>query len=116
MRKVTQERIQAFAFVISVCMCVGLSVVIMARSLVGLGRPCQIQLDEKINPNIAPAGSLMRLPGIGLSRAEAVVVYRENFGEKERNSPAFRDANDLQKVRGIGPKTVQNISEWLKFE
>jgi competence ComEA-like helix-hairpin-helix protein len=116
MAKVTQERIQAFAFVISMCMCVGLSVVIMARSLAGLGRPCQIQLDEKINPNIAPAASLLRLQGVGPSRAEAIVAYRENFGEKERRGPAFQDVNDLQKVRGIGTKTVQNLRQWLKFE
>jgi competence protein ComEA len=99
-----------------VCMCVGLSVVIMARSLAGLGRPRQIQLDEKINPNIAPAASLLRLQGVGPSRAEAIVAYRENFGEKERKGPAFRDANDLRQVRGIGPRTAQNISQRLKFE
>jgi competence ComEA-like helix-hairpin-helix protein len=116
MAKVTQERIQSFAFVISVCMCVGLSAVIMARSLAGLGRPCQIQLDEKINPNIAPSVSLLRLQGVGSSRAEAIVTYRENFVEKGRKGPAFQDVNDLQKVRGIGPRTAQNISQWLKFE
>jgi competence ComEA-like helix-hairpin-helix protein len=116
MPKVTQERIQAFAFVISVCMCVGLSVVIMTRSLAGLGRPRQIQLDEKINPNIAPAVSLLRLQGVGSSRAEAIVAYRENFGEKESKGPAFRDANDLRQVRGIGPKTVEGVKEWLRFD
>ncbi len=116
MPKVTQERIQAFAFVISVWMCAVFSGGFLLWSFVVQGQPSQIQLDEKINPNIAPAVSLLRLQGVGSSRAEAIVAYRENFGEKERRGPAFQDVNDLQKVRGIGPRTAQNISQWLKFE
>ena len=80
------------------------------------GQPCQIQLEDRINPNNAPASSLLRLPGIGLARAEAIVAYRQNFGEKGRKDPVFRDANDLSQVRGIGPKTVENLSEWLGFD
>jgi len=57
---------------------------------------------------------LARLPGIGLVRAEAIIAYRENFYDNEARP--FRDCDDLQKVRGIGPKTAANICEWLKFE
>jgi competence ComEA-like helix-hairpin-helix protein len=116
MAKVTQERIQAFAFVISIMMCAALAAGFLLRGVAVQGRPRQIQLDDRINPNNAPAVSLMRLQGVGLSRAEAIVACRENFGEKERRGPAFREANDLQKVRGIGPRTAQNIGQWLKFE
>jgi len=56
------------------------------------------------------------LPGIGISRAGAIVAYRENIAEQNTGMPAFENPNDLQKVKGIGPKTVENISEWLKFE
>jgi len=111
-----QKRIQSFAFVISVCVCVLFSVGFAVSSLSQFQQSREIALDERINPNEAPMVSLVRLPGIGIGRAEAIVAYRENFGERELNRPAFRNCDDLQKVRGIGPKTVENISQWLKFE
>jgi len=116
MAKVTQERIQSFAFVISIMMCAALAGGFLLRGVAVQGRSRQIQLDDRINPNNAPAVSLMRLQGVGLSRAEAIVACRENFGEKERRGPAFRDANDLRQVRGIGPKTVEGLGEWLRFD
>jgi len=73
-------------------------------------------LESQINPNVAPTASLVRLPGIGIGRAGAIVAYREEFSKKDANNPAFRNCDDLQKVKGIGPKTVENISKWLKFE
>ena len=111
-----QNRIQSFAFVIAAGVCVLFSIALAASGLLGVGQSCQIVLDEQINPNDAPLASLVRLPGIGIGRAGAIVDYRKNFSEKEPNSPAFRNCDDLQKVKGIGPKTVQNISQWLKFE
>jgi len=77
---------------------------------------CEIELDEKINPNDSPVASIIRLPDVGLVRAKAIVAYRENFDDKDKESRPFQDCNDLQKVKGIGPKTAQNISQWLKFE
>jgi competence protein ComEA len=115
MTEARQKRIQSFAFVISIIAAVCLSwgfVENVAKS----GQSHKIELDEKINPNNAPAASLMRLPGIGISRAEAIVAYREKFNQRNKNEPAFQNCNDLQKVKGIGPKTVQNISQLLKFE
>lgn len=111
-----QSRIQSFAFVISVCGCVLLSFGFSASSFVAVRQGGVIELDEKINPNEAQIASLVRLPGIGISRAEAIVAYRKNFSNRESNKAAFRNSDDLQKVKGIGTKTVQNISQWLKFE
>lgn len=113
--EVRQSRIQSFAFVISVCGCALLSVGFAASSFVGIRQSSVIELDERINPNEAPIASLVRLPGIGISRAEAIVAYRGNF-RKEGQNKAFQDSDDLQKVKGIGPKTAQSIGEWLKFE
>ena len=73
----------------------------------------EVKLETRINPNTASAASLVRLPGIGLSRAEAITAYRKKFSE---SGDVFQSADDLQKVAGIGPKTVQNIKPWLKFE
>ena len=119
MTNTNQDGIQLLAFVISVCLAVCFSVGFAASGLVRL-EPAfsgfEIELDERINPNDASPASLVRLPGIGVSRAAAIVAYRKNFSEQNGNKPAFKNCDDLQKVKGIGPKTAQNISQWLKFE
>ena len=111
-----QNRIRSFAFVISVsvsvCFCIGFA----ASSFSRLQQSCEIRLESRINPNDAPLASLVRLPGIGIARAEAIVAYRKKFIEHNGNKPAFEVIDDLQKVRGIGPKTAQNIGQWMKFE
>ena len=118
MKQTRQNRIQAFAFVIGVCVAVCFSCGFVSNN--GRGEStfdrCEIELENRINPNYAPVESLVRLPGLGLGRAGAIVAYRENFHGKEGESPAFHNGDDLQEIKGIGPKTVQNISEWLKFD
>lgn len=111
-----QNRIQSFAFCLAVSVAVCFSIGFAVSSLLELGQSYEIGLDEKINPNDAPLASLVRLPGIGISRASAIVAYRRDFSERNDNKAAFENCDDLQKVKGIGPKTVQNISQWLKFE
>jgi competence protein ComEA len=44
----------------------------------------------------------MRLPGIGRRRAEAIVELRKRLKR-------FRTANDLLRVRGIGPKSLKRM-------
>ena len=111
-----QQRIQSFSFVIAVVVCILLTVGFAGSSIFGDRQSCKTELEEKINPNDAPAASLVRLPGIGVGRAGAIIAYRENFAEEEPNGQAFGTVEDLEKVKGIGPKTAGNISEWLKFE
>jgi len=111
MTKAGQKRIQSFAFVISIIIAVSFCMVFIAN-LAEPGQSDKIELDEKINPNYAPAASLVRLPGIGISRAQAIVAYRQKAGANE----AFQSCDDLQKIKGIGPKTVESVSQWLKFE
>jgi competence ComEA-like helix-hairpin-helix protein len=114
--EVRQSGIQSFAFVISVCGCTLLSIGFAASSLLATRESSIIELDEKINPNNTPVASLVRLPGIGIGRAEAIVAYRDNFSKEDSDNRAFRNCDDLQKIKGIGPKTAENISKWLKFE
>lgn len=73
-------------------------------------------LDAKINPNVAPVASLARLPGIGLTRAQAIVVYRERVYEETGNRIVFRSPGDLQQIRGVGPKTVEGLVDWLRLD
>jgi len=111
-----QDKIQAFALVLGACACVLLSVGFSGSSLSRSQRPCEIVLAEKINPNDAPVASLLRLPGIGPARAQAIVLYREDFTKDQRPGLAFRSPKDLQNIKGIGPKIVENMTTWLQFE
>jgi len=71
-------------------------------------------LETAINPNTALAASLMRLQGIGAARAEAIVWLRQSVEAVGGRQP-FNSAEDLQRVRGIGPKTSSRLSESLEF-
>ena len=56
---------------------------------------------EPVNINQADAQSIASgLNGIGLKKAEAIVLYRE------QNGP-FKAADDLANVKGVGEKTIE---------
>ncbi len=61
---------------------------------------------ELIDINSATAKELERLPGIGPQIAGRIVAYREQHG-------AFKRVDDLTKVRGIGPKTLERLRPHL---
>jgi len=79
-----------------------------------IGRADNFALDSRVNPNSDSAASLMRLPNIGPSRAGAIIEYRRQFATEGKD--VFENAADLQKIKGIGPKTVETIRPWLCFE
>ena len=59
---------------------------------------------EKVNINTADAATLDRvLVNVGPSKAEAIVAYRKQHG-------AFRSAEQLAQVDGIGLKTVKRTA------
>ncbi len=113
-----QNSIQSFAFVMSICVAVSLCCSFVSNP--GTGESTsdrhEIELESRINPNVAPVESMVRLPGLGIGRAGAIVAYRESFDQANGESPAFLRCDDLQKISGIGPRTVQDLSEWIKFE
>ena len=77
----------------------------------GLGLTNPRPLDT-INPNSDPIASLVRLPGIGLSRAIAIVEYRQSHSQ---NGPAFQTPDDLDAVPGIGEKSIEKMRNWLSI-
>ena len=65
--------------------------------------------DGKININTASAENLSLLPGIGEVLAQRIVEYRQTNGP-------FQDIWELNKVYGIGEKTIKEIQILIKVE
>lgn len=70
----------------------------------------RLQYDERYRPmvniNRADEATLTTLEGIGASKAQAIILYREMFG-------GFANVDELTKVKGIGQKTVDNNRDRL---
>jgi DNA uptake protein ComE-like DNA-binding protein len=75
------------------------------------------QIDQRIDPNTASWQELACLPAIGEVKAKRIVQYRHERGvhPESKVSAVFRHPDDLRAIRGIGPKTTQKISPYLKF-
>ena len=70
------------------------------------------EVSSRINPNTAGSTELQILPGIGPSRAGAIVRYRSVYSGKK----VFKCCRDLEAVKGIGPRTAEKICKWLIFD
>lgn len=59
-----------------------------------------------VNINTADEAALQTLPGVGKTRAGAIISYREKNG-------GFRTAEDLMKVSGIGESTYETLKDFV---
>ena len=64
---------------------------------------------ELISINTADLNELQELPGIGPSKAEAIIQYREENG-------AFKAIEDLQNISGIGEKTFEKLKDLISIQ
>ena len=64
----------------------------------------EVPISQKININRAEGWLLEALPGIGETRAQAIVEYRESNG-------FFRDTRELIRVEGIGEALYNEIQD-----
>jgi competence protein ComEA len=78
-----------------------------ARPVTGSARKLQPG-DAPINVNTATVDDLMRLPGVGPITAQAIVSARA--------SAPFRKVDELDRVRGIGPKTLDKLRPFVVVE
>lgn len=63
-------------------------------------------LDNKVDLNRADEDALTTLPGIGASKAQAIIAYREENGP-------YQTIEDLKNVSGIGDKTFEKLKEFI---
>ncbi|GLI07570.1 hypothetical protein YDYSG_36000 [Paenibacillus tyrfis] len=73
------------------------------------GKPAE-SASGKINLNTATAKQLDELPGIGASRAQAIVELRKKLGG------SFKSVDQLLEVKGIGEKMLQKIKPLVTLE
>ena len=69
----------------------------------------ELLIGETLNVNTATAESLERIPGIGETLAQRIVDYRTENG-------SFSSPEELVNVKGIGPKTIEKISQYMRFD
>ena len=69
----------------------------------------QARTQTSININRATEAELVALDGIGSSKAQAIILYREMFG-------GFKSVDELTKVKGIGAKTVEKNRRRLSVQ
>ena len=60
-----------------------------------------------VDLNSAAWPELTVLPGVGETLARRIVEHREQHGP-------FRDFDDLRRVRGIGPRTLERLTPYLR--
>jgi len=70
------------------------------------------QLHLRIDPNRASAAELELLPRVGPRLADKITAYRNSVASQ----PAFRTPEDLDRVPGIGPRTIELLRPHLIFE
>ena len=59
---------------------------------------------DVININTASKEQLMKISGVGKTKAEAIIAHREKNGD-------FKKKEDITKVRGIGKSTFEKIKD-----
>ena len=63
--------------------------------------------DGLVNINTADKETLMTVPGIGESKADAIIAYRNEHG-------MFEKIDDLMNIPGIKDGVFQKIKEYIK--
>lgn len=62
-----------------------------------------------VNINTATKSELCKIPGIGTVKAQAIIDYREDYGD-------FYSIDEIKNVSGIGDKLFESIQEYIYVE
>jgi competence protein ComEA len=100
----------------SVAVLVGSALVLLAAAwwrhgglrggVVDVDRADPLVAKFQVDVNRADWPELIQLPGVGQVLAERLIVERERGG-------AFHSVEDLERVRGIGPRTLERLRPYL---
>ena len=69
-------------------------------------KPAAVEASGTVNLNTATEDELVQLPGVGPSKAQAIVAYRTKHG-------SFKKVDDITRVRGFGWKTFKKLKPYL---
>ncbi len=87
------------------------AVVVLGSAMAALGlkspMPVAAAPRHQVDLNRAGATELELLPRIGPALAERIVADRAARGE-------FADLADLERVQGVGPKTIDGMRGWVR--
>ena len=86
--------------------------VLLAAALaatLGVAAPSGAVAEGVVNVNTASAEELARLPGIGESKARAILEYRKERG-------AFKSVEQLREVKGIGDSALELMRPHVALE
>ena len=67
-----------------------------------------IKQTKTVNVNTASIEELTFLPGIGVSTAEKIIIYRKEHG-------LFHSPDDLKSIKGIGDRKVEKLKDFVIF-
>ena len=74
--------------------------------LVDVDRAPPLVAKFQVDVNRADWPELIQLPGIGQTLAERIIAERQEHGE-------FREVDELTRVGGIGPRTLERIRPYI---
>ena len=65
-----------------------------------------VGIAKKIDLNVASIEELQTLPGVGVSKAKAIIAYREDVGP-------FLEVAQITEVKGIGEKMLSKLHGYV---
>ncbi|MFI4894109.1 MAG: ComEA family DNA-binding protein, partial [Phycisphaerales bacterium JB058] len=71
--------------------------------------PRDVGIQKLVNVNTASSAELQLLPGIGPVMAGRIIEDRTIYG-------LYRSPADLDRVKGIGPKTLEKLTPLIRFD
>jgi len=74
--------------------------------LIEINRASPLQAKFQVDINQADWPEIIQLPGLGETMAQRILADRRKLGP-------FREINELVRVKGIGPKTLEKIRPYL---
>ncbi len=80
-----------------------------ARGSASAGSVEKLAPGQQLNLNTASASELEKLPGIGPTKAQAIVDYRTQNGN-------FKSIEDIEKVKGIKAGVFSKVKDYIKVD